>query len=348
PTSAYRVTDRCREAALFKYGSDPNTLTLALEGDPLEVFHMGGHFKTCLSPDSFNFFSVISNAVDINKRVLYGRDPEGRVQGRCLLALTDAGGIVTFHPYSHDPKKDFLLHVREFVTELAREMNVLPVPGGSISNLVASEWYDDGPRDLAGRFEFLKDGSALRRKRQTVREDEFLDLVRSAFAPLDLNELTLPLVLGLPELQSRPELVKRLLPTIRALSGVSIDVLAMLARALTSHGHTAVAVEVFGPFARDYLLQTYRRVSWLDPLVMDLLLDRSPSDVLEVLRKTRRKGERSWPTETDGERLFFGAEAYRALNRRKKAIDLYRRAVEAHASKETKATAKQRIAELSE
>ncbi|MDH5674330.1 MAG: hypothetical protein OEZ06_19550 [Myxococcales bacterium] len=76
------------------------------------------------------------------------------------------------------------------------------------------------------------------------------------------------------------------------------------------------------------------------------LLERSPSAVLEILRRTRRRGERGWPTETDGERLYFGAQAYRALNRRNKAIELYQRAIDAHTLEETRATAKQRIAEL--
>ena len=36
-------------------------------------------------------FSVFSNLADVNKRVLYARDEQGRVAGRCLRALT-AGG----------------------------------------------------------------------------------------------------------------------------------------------------------------------------------------------------------------------------------------------------------------
>lgn len=46
---------------------------------------MGGHFGTCLAPGAFNYFSVFSNIVDINKQALYARDEQGRVFCRMLL-----------------------------------------------------------------------------------------------------------------------------------------------------------------------------------------------------------------------------------------------------------------------
>src|SRR5262249_26692754 len=52
-------------------------LWLAIEQDPLEIFQMGSHFETCLSPGDANFFSVFANAADINKHVVYARDREG-------------------------------------------------------------------------------------------------------------------------------------------------------------------------------------------------------------------------------------------------------------------------------
>ena len=64
-------------------------VTVSLEDDPIHVMHMGTPFQTCLSPDDFNFFSAISNAADINKRVIFARDSKKQVVGRCLLALSD-------------------------------------------------------------------------------------------------------------------------------------------------------------------------------------------------------------------------------------------------------------------
>ena len=80
-------------------GSNGRNVVLAFEHDPLEIFQMGWHFSTCLSPGVFNFFSVFSNAADINKQVVYARDEQGRVVGRCLLALTEDGNLLTFEPY---------------------------------------------------------------------------------------------------------------------------------------------------------------------------------------------------------------------------------------------------------
>jgi hypothetical protein len=57
---------------------DGRAMTLRIERDPLEVFHMGRHFSTCLAPGAFNYFSVFANAADINKQVLYARDDSGR------------------------------------------------------------------------------------------------------------------------------------------------------------------------------------------------------------------------------------------------------------------------------
>jgi len=56
-------------------------LSLELEDDPLEVFLMGERFHTCLSVGDDNFFSVVANAADINKRVVHARDSRGAFWG---------------------------------------------------------------------------------------------------------------------------------------------------------------------------------------------------------------------------------------------------------------------------
>lgn len=85
----------------FPLNHKKDALHLALEDDPLEVLEMGQHFRTCLSPDGCNYFSVFANLSDINKRVVYGRT-NGKVRGRCLLAISEEGTILVFHPYSHE------------------------------------------------------------------------------------------------------------------------------------------------------------------------------------------------------------------------------------------------------
>ncbi|MEL6106429.1 MAG: hypothetical protein AAFU85_10345 [Planctomycetota bacterium] len=118
---------------------------LGFEHDALELLLMGHHFLTCLSPHDVNFFSAISNAIDLNKQVLFCRTESGRVVGRCLFALTNEGLVQTFNRYSHDGELPFDDMVDAFAEDLARRMGTGLTSGGSVSNLVSNDWYDDGP-----------------------------------------------------------------------------------------------------------------------------------------------------------------------------------------------------------
>ena len=135
---------------------------LAMERDPLEVLQMGAYFETCLSPGSFNFFSAVANATDVNKGVVFARDDAGRVIGRCLLAITEDGGLLTFRRYCHDPEAGFDRMVEDFATSLAPRMGTIVLQRGKVPDLVADAWYDDGAVDLCSRMPCLEDGSDLR------------------------------------------------------------------------------------------------------------------------------------------------------------------------------------------
>ncbi|MFN5947526.1 MAG: hypothetical protein ACK43N_03405, partial [Pirellulaceae bacterium] len=88
----------------------------------LDYLQMGALFGTCLSPSEGNFYSTISNAVDINKQVLYGKTEDGQVVGRCLFALNQQGRILTYHRYHRDPEDGFELLVDRFADQLADRM----------------------------------------------------------------------------------------------------------------------------------------------------------------------------------------------------------------------------------
>jgi hypothetical protein len=96
-------------------------LIVTIERDPIEIFSMGSHFNTCLSIGGMNFFSVFSNIIDINKQVVYGKTSNGSVKARALIALTDEGGILTFHPYCNYSAIDFDNILKEFVHKLAKK-----------------------------------------------------------------------------------------------------------------------------------------------------------------------------------------------------------------------------------
>ncbi len=163
-------------------------LRLALEDDPLEIFRMGAHFQTCLRPEGINYASVFANTADINKRVLYLRDEDGRVLGRCLLALTARGEILTFADYCHDSSLGFEGIAARFADQLAGRMGTRRVARGPVPVLVAPGWYDDGAYDLGAHYPALEEGSPLRERLASVAVGEVVDELRRALQPAGLDE----------------------------------------------------------------------------------------------------------------------------------------------------------------
>ncbi|NVB77025.1 MAG: hypothetical protein HOV81_01400 [Kofleriaceae bacterium] len=283
-------------------------ISLALAGDPLDVFAMGWHFGTCLSPNGGNFFSVVANAADINKRVLYARR-DGRVIGRCLFALTDAFAILTFHPYCHETI-DFSSLVSEYAVDLASRMNTIAVARGSVSTLVARDWYDDGSRDLVGRFGGLEESFDISR----VPPDQLVAKLREAFGR-DLDDVTLPIILGHPSLRRQPRFLAPLVPFVLAsqVSQIRIEAaqlaihdndLALADRLLGDHGH-AIAFDDHGSRYGEVLARL------------------RPSETLATLRRTRSREVRRW-SEDRAERIALAGVALEALARPRQAAAMYR------------------------
>lgn len=150
------LSDQVRQSATTADGCD---YELAFTRDVIDFLLMGFHFDTCLSPDSFNFFSTVANAVDLNKRVVYAKTEAGKVIGRCLFALNNSGEILTYYRYSHDPKDGFAGAVDQFAQQLASQMQTSIATSGKVSKLVAKEWYDDGP--LQTDLDWLGDDGPL-------------------------------------------------------------------------------------------------------------------------------------------------------------------------------------------
>ncbi len=267
------------------FGTGVGRLTLVLEDDPLEILRMGEHYGTCLSPGAVNYFAAVMNAADVNKRVIYGRDDDGRVVARCLIGLTDAGGIVTFNCYSHG-RLGTTADVAAFVAELARRMNAVVVPRGEIRPLATGRWYDDGPRDLTGAYRFLADASTFRKQLGTVGHDDLLDHLRAAFAPLPLTGLVLSLVLPLPEVQQRPSLIAPLLPILEASDDVPRATLLQAVRLAERAG----VADRLGTRCVDALLAGGAALITEDDAV-EWLATRAPLRLLATLRAVRRRVE---------------------------------------------------------
>jgi hypothetical protein len=313
-------------------------LHLALEDDPLEIFRMGAHFQTCLSPGGANFFSVFANAADINKRVLYARDGAGKVVGRCLLALTTQAQLLVFEPYCHDSHAGFPEICTDFARDLARRMGTQVVSRGKVPTLVAGDWYDDGPRDLDGRFRWLEDGSPLRRLLPTVRPGELLGELRRELKPERLNEVTLPLLLGLPELTRRRELIVPLLRPLAECRPLPDDTLALASYLAVKAGATDLVRRLFLQPLTALLRRDYR---WD---VAEVLLALDPAGLLAALRQTRERGMRDWSDERDGYRLEQAAKAFEALFRPRKARAIWKLLADGdhlNASREMRARARE-------
>ncbi len=274
-------------------------LRLAFADDPLDIFRMGAYFQTCLSPGGSNFYSTVSNAADVNKRVLFARDAAGRVVGRCLFALSDRSGILTFHPYCHDNCLGFPEIVSRFAAEMASRMNTGVAARGRVEPLVLPKWYDDGPRDTGFRFPYLKDGSAFRSQIGRLEPADFLEAVRKTVAPLVPSALTLPPIVMLPELEERPELVVPLVGLLEDWEDVPVEVWKRAADLAIRAERGALARRIFNKRIVPNLSRQMRN-EILDSEGIELGLKLDPSALLRVFRQTRPrsvKGDEAEPPE---------------------------------------------------
>jgi hypothetical protein len=302
-------------------------LVLALEPDPLEILHMGRHFHTCLSPWAENFYSTVVNAADINKRVVYGRRgaANGPIVGRCLLALTDEGTLVTFTPYEHHP--GFTPAVRAFVVELATRMGTTIVPGGSVSTLLHDRWYDDGVRDLTHRFAFLAPGSQFRQRLMECALDDLVPMLTQYFAPLPLGTYVLGLFLNLDELEARPELVIPLAPLIARVEGLPVATQLHAAKWLEQSGHAELVDVRLGEVLARAVRQMWRQSGWVPVEYLLRLSMLGPSRTLALLRELRcRRGQLMNP-QLRFTHAWVTASALELLHRPRQALDHYYRAL---------------------
>lgn len=298
------------------------TLTLAIDRDPLAVMGMGGHFGTCLSPGDVNFFSAVANAADINKAVIFARDAGGVVQARCLIALDDDGRIVTFHVYAHAHADALATAMHAYISALAVAMGTSLAAAGSIRTLVAHRWYDDGPRDLTGQLEFLSDHSDFRRGLARIPLQELVRAVHAAMGPgHDLTPVVAWRIVQCAEIGKRPELVLPLLPYFGDLERLEFHWLEGLAPLLRRAGELSAARAVTDILAARTLrlpYPAYQFVAAEEYIELGL-----PHLALSQLRRTRPPRVRDWQDE-DVERVLIAARALRALGRPHRALELAR------------------------
>lgn len=322
--------------------ADGRAVALQLEDDPLQIFNMGTHFDTCLSPDDYNFFSVFSNAADINKRVLYSRDASAKVVGRRLLALSDEGRIVTYRPYSHVKGDDFDALSLGFIRELASAMGTIVVSEGHISRLAAPRWYDDGSFNVTYDFDCLSEGSDFRRSLTACRVERVPTLLEDAFGLAPLNEAQTHAVLQLPEIAARPELISSVLARADNAAALPKETAIRTALLLENAGHTDTAVRWFADPLERQMLSMHRDTQWLDERAVLFLCRRVPARGLRLLRSTAPRRNSHWGEAATTWRALAEATCMVALGRRNKAARLYEKAHDAHGASELERFAEER------
>jgi len=297
------------------------TVRIGFETDVAEILLMGHYFDTCLSPDGFNFFSAVSNAVDVNKRILFARDHHGKVIGRCLLTLGDSGFLMTYHPYCHESEFPMSQHVADIATRLAADMGTIVAQHDKVSSLVAPRWYDDHAQDLGNSV--TSENAPMLLALKTAEESKIIDILQQSFAPFGLTCTSLTIVLRLPAFQERPELIRPLIPFVRQLEQqLSPEILLQAARLAHRCGAREFATEILHKYAKDYLTAEARRCGGLigDHLeLVSTLTAYDPSCALRILRATRTRDVRADDEETNAIRLQVLSTAHAALGRQELA-----------------------------
>lgn len=128
---------------------------LCIRSNPFDTFLMGSRFGSCLSidsPPSSNSFSVLPNAMDANKHVLWLISNSGHVIARQLIGINTAMELLTYRVYINGDYTQWAEQIRtameEYCVTLARNCNTHIAARGKPSSLQDWPWHDDGPYPL--------------------------------------------------------------------------------------------------------------------------------------------------------------------------------------------------------
>lgn len=291
--------DGLKLKAELQLNNKTQTIFMRFATTIFEVFRMGDHFQTCLSRGGVNFFSVVANAADINKRVLYFFDEQQQVIGRCLLAISDQGQLLRFYIYSHLPHKALEPCLQLFVGELVKQMGVSLGSTGRIAKLVANDWYDDGIESLnleAEQAVFTRLSAQLER----LTAENILTAVEQAFAPNTLNELGILSVLRWSALDTHFDLklglaLGCLQNNLIGEAGLREVVHLLLFPQQTEINLPEKMVAIW-PLAETWLWRRLREdilnTADFNRMEMDLLIQQQPWQALRVFRFSKRRLER--------------------------------------------------------
>lgn len=119
------------------------------ERDPLKILEMWTVVEwSCLGLYSsvWNFWSAISNTIDVNKWVYYIKNENGVLLWRVLVWLTNNWELVRFRMYYWKwTTEDLNVLFTTYLTEIAKEwwFKINDNNRYTIQNIESDNWYDD-------------------------------------------------------------------------------------------------------------------------------------------------------------------------------------------------------------
>ena len=290
--------------------------------DPLEMINMGGHFKTCLSPGSFNYFSVFANIADINKRVIYGKSSDGKVIGRVLVGLMPSGGVKVFNIYFHNAEDEFKPRVMDYIKSWVEFAGFTLTDHGDIPKLVSSEWYDDGAISVDNTIKCLKKGSQFREQLECIAPHLLESELVKELSPLPINELTFPLIVVLPEIKKRPELVPVLVTIARKIPRLCESEKIKLFQLAHESQAGEQCYQAFRQDLLNNLLRSIREDRWIDTDLAYSIATYNPSDSLRAVKKFGNCWKGNWQGNLYSATAKVTVKSLKMLGRELQAMEL--------------------------
>ncbi|MBT6774120.1 hypothetical protein HOA91_02005 [Candidatus Woesearchaeota archaeon] len=114
------------------------------EFDPLEIFQMGNYVQgSCLAINGVNPWSAVTNALDVNKRVLWAKDSQGNILARLLIAVDESNKLVRF-PIYYSTHLNLNTFFDNYIKELAEKCGFeINGSGYDVKEILDVGWYRD-------------------------------------------------------------------------------------------------------------------------------------------------------------------------------------------------------------
>ena len=296
-------------------------ITLSIAQDPLEILNMGAYFKTCLSPTSFNYFSVFANIADINKQVIYAKNAKGKVVGRVLVGITQTGGLMIYHLYFHNAQQGFNKFAPQNIKDWAAQIGLTLTENGEVSTLVSTNWYDDGAITIDNGIDCFKKDSDFRKSLATLKADEFIQKLKQQLLPAKITPMTFSLLISLPELPQNNALYPILIDLAQQLAFVHDEDKVKLYKLSHEMGYSHYS-HYFRETSIKYQNKKLKKDKWLDVDLGILMAKNYPIDALKIIKKYGRITSKKWQNNLDYNTHKIAVIALNNLERKQQAIEI--------------------------